>query len=356
MKRHDDDKILSSAADLTISNFINSGANANSDVEILAPQNDFEVVLSELTIVAEDEKPDKYMHIFNESIQQALTKVATDDSANTSAYTQYIRDMRKFPVFTPEEELETAKKAYEGDREAIDQLTLHNLRLPVYIAYFYRRCGVMLEDLIQEGNLGLMQASEKYNYQKGFRFSTYAVFQIRSCICKYLSNQGHAIRIPPSAYANVRRVRNAIDTYQKEHNGQLPSIVDLAEMLGKKTKLLNDAMQAVAEPIYIDSSEPIADQNGIEDNFRTAGIIEPDAVIEREELRDAIRNALKACSEIERHIIELNLGLIDGKSRTLDEIAEEFGRSKSTVFSLRENGLKKIADSTHGAVLKEFVS
>ena len=320
-----------------------------------------DTILDDMSLFQSSDDGDDYLNIFDKRIDKILKKQAEEDSqVSLMARDIYYRELSEIPLLTKEEEFALGKIAIEGDEEArkqaLDKLVTHNLRLAGFVAKKYAMRGIEYDDLVGEGNLGIIKAAERYDYTKGFRFATYAIHWIRKSVVRYLASQGHPISLPEKGHRDVAAIRRAIDAYASENNDVLPSIAQLAKMLGETEARIMDIMRASTIPLSMDTPDPDKKNATIQDSIPDMSSITPYASVERDELYKTIHAALGTLSEKERHVIELHFGMIDGKPRPLEEIGKEFGLSRVRIHQIEKKSQVKMLESQFGNAMREFRS
>ena len=265
-----------------------------------------------------------------------------DNPATDSLVEIYLRDASKVPLLTPEEEVELAKRIEQGDQRAKEKMALANLKLVVSIAKRYTGYGLPLLDLIQEGNIGLMRAVERFDHTKGYKFSTYATWWIRQAIVRALATQSRLIRLPENILELIQQINRIEEEYLSEH-GRLPSEEELAERLKitpervrEVKELAFTSVTSLETPVGEGEEETLGDF--ISDELAPS----PAAEAAQDLLNDELERFLKDLPERERRILELRYGLRDGKPRTLKEIGELLGISRERVRQIAEESLSQL--------------
>ncbi len=266
---------------------------------------------------------------------------ASDDTDASDSMRLYMNDIAKTRLLTAKEEAELAQMIEQGDAKAKELLTTSNLKLVVSIAKHYTGCGVQMLDLIQEGNLGLMKAVEKFDYRKGFKFSTYATWWITQGITRSIYDSGKTIRIPVHAIETMNKIRRAARDLMQE-TGKEPTPRDIAEKLGIPEIKVSHIMAISADPLSLDC--PINEDG---DSFLGDIIVAEDAVSPEDEvatqmLKKHVREALEVLNDREREIIELRFGLRDNTPRTLEYVGEQFNITRERVRQIEGKALKKL--------------
>jgi RNA polymerase primary sigma factor len=258
----------------------------------------------------------------------------------------YFGEISRVPLLTREDEVRLAKRIEAGDKRAKEELAEANLRLVVSIAKKYRGCGLPFLDLIQEGNLGLMKAIEKFDYTKGYKFSTYATWWIRQAILRAITNRSRTIRVPTHINELIRKIYQVERNYLKE-TGELPTPASLAQELETTVENIIKAKKTAQSMTSLDM--PI----GYDDDGSVLGDFIEDATVESPEretfehlLVQELERALhERLSEREKRILELRYGLNDYQPKTLDEVGEVFGISRERVRQIQKEALAKLQDS-----------
>ena len=269
------------------------------------------------------------------------------------AIREYLKSIRNIPLLSEEEERETAIAAVRGDENARQIMITSNLRLVVKVAktYIGRSSNLSFLDLIQEGNLGLMKAIEKFDAEKGFRFSTYATYWIKQAISKAVIDQSRAVRLPAHIINELNKFNKAIRELSQQY-GRTPTDKELAAYLEVSVKKINEYYTISKEPcsldVTIDEDEDTAMIDLIADENATKFMD-----IDELSIRDTIYSVLNTLSERERKIIELRFGFVDGRQHTLEEVGKEFNLTKERIRQLEASALKKLRNPVRSEKLRE---
>ena len=266
----------------------------------------------------------------------------------------YLKEIGLIPLLSPQEEVELAMRVVEGDEAAKERLINANLRLVVSIAKKYVGRGMLLLDLIQEGNLGLMKACEKFDYTKGFKFSTYATWWIRQAVTRALADQARTIRVPVHMVETINRVSRMRRQLTVEL-GKDPTPKEIAERLDMTEEKVNDVLQFSMEPVSLET--PI----GEEEDSSLGSFIEdekadmPEETAIKTNLRESIMESLNRLTDRERDVLLLRFGLIDGRQRTLEEVGVEFGVTRERIRQIEAKALRKLRHPSRSKKLKDFL-
>ena len=275
------------------------------------------------------------------------------DSTVDSSVKMYLKEVSTFPLLTKEEETECAMKIAQGDKEAIQTLINHNLRLVVSIAKTYMGRGLPLLDLIQEGNIGLMKAVEKFDIEKGYRFSTYATYWIKSNISHAVKEQTRNIRIPVHVIELMSKIVKAENILSQE-TGKKPKIREIAIFLDVDPKKVEWAYKYFSDTSSLDI--PIGDQEDstfselVEDEAAAASF----QTIEEEERKECIEKVLASLNNKERVIIEHRFGIGIPRPMTLEEVGKELHLTKERIRQIEMEALKKLRNPARSRILKNF--
>lgn len=267
----------------------------------------------------------------------------------------YLKEIGKIKLLTPEEELETAKRMAEGDEEARKRMSEANLRLVVSIAKCYVGRGMQLLDLIQEGNLGLMKAVEKFDYTKGYKFSTYATWWIRQSITRAIADQARTIRIPVHMVETINRVLRTSHS-MVQTLGREPTTEEVAKELHMDVPKVEEIMKIAQEPVSLET--PVGEE---EDSHLGDFIQDDDASQPSEEasytlLREQLEDVLATLTPREQQVLRMRFGLQDGKPHTLEEVGKEFDVTRERIRQIESKALRKLRHPSRSKKLKDFLS
>ncbi len=285
----------------------------------------------------------------NTALYRSIGDVAVDDPVK-----MYLKDIGKVPLLSGEEEADLAKRMLEGDLEAKQKLSEANLRLVVSIAKRYVGRGMLFLDLIQEGNLGLMKAVEKFDHTKGFKFSTYATWWIRQAITRAIADQARTIRIPVHMVETINRQVRAQRTLLQEL-GREPTPEEIADYMGITPEKVVEIQKIAQDPVSLET--PIGEEEDshlvdfIEDNKTVA----PSDVAAQTMLREQLISALHKLTPREEKVIRLRYGLDDGKQRTLEEVGREFNVTRERIRQIEAKALRKLRNPSKSKKLRDYL-
>ena len=307
--------------------------------------------------LADHQSAEEFSTAYDEEIQATLKSKRERISPEKlpSSNDLYYREAKKIPQLTAEQEKELAIRARAGDLEAKNKLVEANLMLVGFIAKRYMNHNEGDKDIIQEGNLGLMMAVERFDPNRGYKFSTYAVWQIRKSITMYLAEQGHPLSIPEKNHASITRIKKAIEEFKQMHNGREPKIGELSRMTGKSPETLQDIMRALIRPLSLqDTTREKKDGITLQEVIPDADEPSPILLAERTELYETVQQAMKLLNTKERRVIELRFGMVDGIPRTMEDIAREFGVRRQRIGQIELSAKKKLLASEYGGTLHDY--
>ena len=310
--------------------------NVDDTTDLLLDTDD-EVILSE-----EDE-----VEIIDDA--DVLEGVSTEDPVR-----MYLKEIGNVPLLSTEEEVALAQRVEAGDESAKKQLIEANLRLVVSIAKKYVGRGMPFLDLIQGGNMGLMKAVDKFDYSKGFKFSTYATWWIRQAITRGIADTGRTIRVPVHMVETINKTLRMTRTLLQEL-GREPTPEEVAERLGVPVARVREVLKISRDPVSLDT--PI----GEEDDSHLGDFIEDDSALSPADsaafsmLREELSTALESLTDRERQVVQLRFGLIDGRARTLEEVGKEFNVTRERIRQIEAKALRKLRHPSRSKRLRDFL-
>ncbi|MCF0168208.1 MAG: RNA polymerase sigma factor RpoD/SigA [Bacteroidales bacterium] len=264
----------------------------------------------------------------------------------------YLQEIGTEELLSPQQEKELSLRIREGDREALDQLTRANLRFVVSVARKYQNQGLSLQDLIDEGNIGLIRAARNYNPDKGSSFISYAVWWIRQAILQALAQTGRLVRIPVTQESYINRINKAVALFE-QNNGRRPSADELAQLVDLDDEQIEDAMQISGRHLSVDAPFSGCDSKGFLDVLPDGSSQEAELAAERNNLSAGLTAAFAGLTERERNIIQWSFG-IGCSHMTFAEIAEKLSISRQRVRQIREKAMRKMRHSSSGAFFTEL--
>ena len=272
----------------------------------------------------------------------------------SAALEKYLQEIGREELITVEEEAELAVRIRKGDREALERLTKANLRFVVSVAKQYQNQGLALPDLINEGNLGLIKAAEKFDETRGFKFISYAVWWIRQSILQALAEQSRIVRLPLNQVGHLNRINRAFSKFEQEYERN-PSSDELAEVMDIEPEKVEEMMRMAGKHTSIDAPFAEGEESNMLDVLADAGATVADEQFDKESLAIEVRRTLALLPERERLILSMFYG-IDYPEQTLEEIGEKLGLSRERVRQIKEKTLKKLrVDASHNVLLKPFL-
>ena len=286
----------------------------------------------------------------NEEAEPQVEEYSTGDPVR-----MYLREIGKVPLLTQEQEQELAKRIAQGDQEAAKQMTDANLRLVVSIAKRYVGRGMQLLDLIQEGNLGLLKAVEKYDFTKGFKFSTYATWWVRQAITRALADQARTIRIPVHMVETMNKLTQCSRKLQQEL-GREPTVEELSKAMRMTPERINEIRQMCMEPVSLESPVGEEDDSHLGDFIEDNTGSQPADAVSQAMLRQQLMEILDTLSEREAKVLRLRYGLDDGRPRTLEEVGKEFNVTRERVRQIEAKALRKIRNPNRSNKLRDFLT
>ena len=288
-----------------------------------------------------------------------VEKIDFTDTGDISSTTQdpvkmYLKDIGKVPLLSAEEEIELAKRMEAGDEMAKKKLAESNLRLVVSIAKRYVGRGMLFLDLIQEGNLGLLKAVEKFDYRKGYKFSTYATWWIRQAITRAIADQARTIRIPVHMVETINKVtRVSRDLLQKLGREPLPE--EVGEVMGLPKERVQEIMKIAQEPVSLETPIGEEEDSHLGDFIQDESIPTPVEATNQTLLHEQLDEVVSTLTEREQRVIKLRFGWDDGRPRTLEEVGKEFNVTRERIRQIEAKALRKLRHPNRSRKLKDFL-
>ena len=282
-------------------------------------------------------------------MEKLMSQVYVDDPVK-----MYLKDIGKVPLLTQEQEIELAKRMAEGDEEAKKQLSESNLRLVVSIAKRYVGRGMLFLDLIQEGNFGLMKAVEKFDYTKGFKFSTYSTWWIRQSITRAIADQARTIRIPVHMYETIHKQRKVTrELFQQL--GREPSVDEIAKVMNVPVEKVIDIQRISQDTVSLDTPVGEEEDSTLGTFIQDENAISPADSASIMMLKEQLMEVLATLTPREQKVIMLRYGIEDGHTRTLEDVGKEFSVTRERIRQIEAKALKKLRQPSRSKKLKDYV-
>ena len=301
----------------------------------------------------------------SESDLSKIEEVSEEEINNTDALMDtfstddpvrmYLKEIGKVPLLSPEEELALAKRMAEGDEEAKKRMTEANLRLVVSIAKRYVGRGMLFLDLIQEGNLGLIKAVEKFDYEKGYKFSTYATWWIRQAITRAIADQARTIRIPVHMVETINKTIR-VSRQLLQELGHDPSAEEIAEQMDMPVEKVRDILKIAQEPVSLETPIGEEEDSHLGDFIPDEDASEPSEAASFSLLREQLEEVLDTLAPREKKVLELRFGIVDGRTRTLEEVGKEFNVTRERIRQIEAKALRKLRHPSRSKKLRDFLN
>ena len=292
-------------------------------------------------------------------------EISEEEIANTDALAEtfsiddpvrmYLKEIGKVALLTPEEEIELAKRMAEGDEEAGRRMAEANLRLVVSIAKRYVGRGMLFLDLIQEGNLGLIKAVEKFDHTKGYKFSTYATWWIRQAITRSIADQARTIRIPVHMVETINKVIR-VSRQLLQELGHDPTPEEVAEEMNMPVEKIRDILKIAQEPVSLETPIGEEEDSHLGDFIEDEGASEPSEAASFTFLREQLMSVLSTLTPREEKVLRLRFGIEDGRTRTLEEVGKEFNVTRERIRQIEAKALRKLRHPSRSKKLKDFLN
>jgi RNA polymerase primary sigma factor len=284
--------------------------------------------------------------------QLKITKQVTN--RDTPSLDKYLQEIGRVDLISPEEEVILARRIKSGETEALRKLVKANLRFVVSVAKQYQNQGMSLPDLINEGNLGLMKAAQRFDETRGFKFISYAVWWIRQAILQALAEQARIVRLPVNKIGSINRINRAFARLEQEYERE-PSSQEIAEMLEMIPEEVKDALKTTGRTVSMDAPISSEEDNNMYDVLQSSDTPSPDKNLINESLAYEIERALSTLSPRESKVLKLYFGLGMKHPYTLEEIGEELGLTRERVRQIKEKAIKRIQFTTRCRILKSYL-
>lgn len=284
--------------------------------------------------------------------QLKITKQVTN--RDTPSLDKYLQEIGKVELISPEEEVNLARRIKSGDNEALKKLINANLRFVVSVAKQYQNQGMSLPDLINEGNLGLMKAAQRFDETRGFKFISYAVWWIRQAILQGLAEQARIVRLPVNKIGSINRINRAFAKLEQEFERE-PNSQEIAELLEMVPEEVKDALKTNGRTLSMDAPISSEEDNNMYDVLQSSETPSPDKNLINESLSYEIERALSTLSSRESKVLKLYFGLGMKHPYTLEEIGEELNLTRERVRQIKEKAIKRIQFTTRCRILKSYL-
>ena len=283
--------------------------------------------------------------------QLKITKAITN--RENASLDKYLQEIGHEELISAEEEVELARRIKTGDRKALEKLTKANLRFVVSVAKQYQNQGLSLPDLINEGNIGLLKAAEKFDETRGFKFISYAVWWIRQSILQAIAEQGRVVRLPLNQVGSVNRINRVLSKFEQE-NERRPSVDEIADKTDLPHEKIEDVLKVNTRQVSVDA--PMADGDGTSmiDFMQSDSDSSTDEELLKESLRAEIASALSVLNDRERNVIEAFYG-INQPECTMEEIGKRYGLTRERVRQIREKAIRRLKQNTQNKMLKAYL-
>lgn len=304
-------------------------------------------------VVPELEEIEEIEEVTEEEI--AETEAMADTFSTDDPVRMYLKEIGKVPLLTPEEEQELAKRMAEGDEDAKRRMAEANLRLVVSIAKRYVGRGMLFLDLIQEGNLGLIKAVEKFDYTKGYKFSTYATWWIRQAITRAIADQARTIRIPVHMVETINKVIR-VSRQLLQELGHDPSPEEIAAVMSMPVEKVRDILKIAQEPVSLETPIGEEEDSHLGDFIPDEDASEPSEAASFSLLKEQLMEVLDTLTPREKKVLELRFGIVDGRTRTLEEVGKEFNVTRERIRQIEAKALRKLRHPSRSKKLRDFLN
>ena len=284
-----------------------------------------------------------------ELYEQALSDIGLDDPVK-----MYLKDIGRVPLLSAGDEIELARRMQEGDEDAKKKLSEANLRLVVSIAKRYVGRGMLFLDLIQEGNLGLMKAVEKFDYQKGFKFSTYATWWIRQAITRAIADQARTIRIPVHMVETINKLTRVSRILLQKY-GRDPTAAEIAREMGISEERVREIQKIAQDPVSLETPIGEEEDSHLGDFIEDETTVTPSDSVSTTMLKETLLGVLNSLTPREEKVLRLRYGVDDGRPRTLEEVGKEFNVTRERIRQIEAKALRKLRHPSRSKHLKDFL-
>ena len=308
---------------------------------------------NKIEVRAEDDESGGEINLKDDIIIDDVPDESKDMSVNDNVR-MYLKEIGKISLLTLEEEQELSRRVAEGDEHAKNILAESNLRLVVSIAKRYVGRGLLFLDLIQEGNIGLMKAVEKFDYDKGYKFSTYATWWIRQAITRALADQARTIRVPVHMVETINKMARIERQMTLELNRE-PTDQELSKKMGLSVEKIAEIRKISQDPVSLETPIGEEDDSHLGDFLADERTMSPEEFATYEILKDELREVLDTLTVREKEVLELRFGLFDGSSHTLEEVGKQFKVTRERIRQIEAKALRKLRHPSRAKKLKDFL-
>jgi len=291
------------------------------------------------------------LKLYDKMRQLKITKSITN--RESEALDKYLQEIGKEEMISVEEEVELAQRIRKGDHKALERLTKANLRFVVSVAKQYQNQGLSLPDLINEGNVGLIKAAEKFDETRGFKFISYAVWWIRQSILQAIAEQSRIVRLPLNQVGSVNKINKVLNKFEQEHERR-PSVEEISETLDLPEDKVDEAINVSGHHVSVDAPFVDGEDNSLLDVLVNDDAPMADRSLLVESLKAEINKALKVLNDRERNVVEAFYG-INQPEMTLEEIGTKFGLTRERVRQIKEKAIRRLRTTTNNQILKTYL-
>ncbi|MEK6477032.1 RNA polymerase sigma factor RpoD/SigA [Catalinimonas sp. 4WD22] len=284
--------------------------------------------------------------------QLKITKQIT--SRESQSLDKYLQEISKVDLITPDMEAELARRIREGDQVALEKLTKANLRFVVSVAKQYQNKGMSLNDLINEGNLGLMKAAQRFDETRGFKFISYAVWWIRQSIMQSLAEQSRMVRLPLNRIGTLTKISRIFAELEQKYQRE-PSLEELSEMLDITEEEIALNLKVANRHLSMDAPFASGEENGLLDVLENKSEVTPDSDLMHDSLQRELQRSLSTLTQREADVITLYFGLNGGKAMTLEEIGSRYNLTRERVRQIKEKATRRLRHSTRSSALRPYL-
>ena len=326
------------------------------DVEIDSDQfNRILDTLSSLNIEVVKDEPMPEPEVLNDAEEEEIDISVPEGTSIDDPVRMYLKEIGKVPLLSAEEEIELAKRMEQGDEEAKHRLSEANLRLVVSIAKRYVGRGMLFLDLIQEGNLGLIKAVEKFDYRKGYKFSTYATWWIRQAITRAIADQARTIRIPVHMVETINKVIR-VSRQLLQELGHDPSPEEISAEMNMPVDKVREILKIAQEPVSLETPIGEEEDSHLGDFIPDEAASEPSEAASFTLLKEQLVDVLGTLTPREEKVLKLRFGIEDGRTRTLEEVGKEFNVTRERIRQIEAKALRKLRHPSRSKKLKDFLN